>query len=200
MDQDDDARLIALAQAGLVPAYKELVRRYQTIAFRVAYVILHDPEEAEDTTQEAFLKVYTALNRFRRGAPFRPWLLKIVGNEARNRRRAQRRSLSRLVGLDEIAVIRDTAPLPDQVVLQREEHRRIVAALDTLRAEEQAVLTCRYFLGLSEAETAATLGIRRGTVKSRLSRALDHVRAAIQSDPAPLSGTPTAHRPEEFAP
>src|SRR5436309_15749898 len=67
--------------------YEELVRRYQDIAVRTAHLISPDGD-AEDAAQEAFVKAYAALGRFRSGSPFRPWLLRIVANEARNRRRS----------------------------------------------------------------------------------------------------------------
>ncbi len=74
-------------------AYEELVRLHQGIAFRTAYLVTRNAADAEEAAQDGFVKAYRALGRFRRGAPFRPWLLQIVGNEARNRgRSAGRRS------------------------------------------------------------------------------------------------------------
>ena len=82
----DDRDLVLKARQGDVDAYAELVRRYSGIAFRTAYLITRDAAEAEDAAQEAFVKAYYALDRFRIEAPLRPWLLRIVANEARNRR------------------------------------------------------------------------------------------------------------------
>ena len=87
----EDAELIARASDGDVAAYEELVTRYQALAFRVAWLVVRHRGEAEDAVQEAFVKAYYALPRFRPGAPFRPWLLRIVANEARNRGRSSRR-------------------------------------------------------------------------------------------------------------
>ena len=84
----DDVELIARAQAGNVSAYEELIRRYQDVAFRTAYHITQDAGEAEDATQEAFVNAYAALGRFRAGAPFRPWMLRIVARAALDRRQA----------------------------------------------------------------------------------------------------------------
>ena len=81
----EDAELTERARDGDVGAFEELVTRYQGIAFRVAWLVVHDRGEAEDAVQEAFVKAYYALPRFRPGAPFRPWVLRIVANEARNR-------------------------------------------------------------------------------------------------------------------
>ena len=83
----EDAEAIARARGGDVAAYEELVRRYQDVALRTAYLVCPETD-ADDAVQEAFLKAYAALPRFRVGAPFRPWLLRIVANEARNRRRS----------------------------------------------------------------------------------------------------------------
>ena len=90
----EDAELVDLARDGDVPAYEELVTRYQGIAHRVAWLVTRQAGEAEDAVQEAFVKAYYALPRFRRGAPFRPWLLRIVANEAHNRVRSSRRTSS----------------------------------------------------------------------------------------------------------
>jgi RNA polymerase sigma factor (sigma-70 family) len=87
----DDAELAVLARDGDVRAYEELVTRHQDVAYRVAWLVARGAGEAEDAVQEAFIKAYRALPRFRPGAPFRPWLLRIVANEARNRARSSRR-------------------------------------------------------------------------------------------------------------
>ena len=96
----DEADLIARARAGESAAYADLVAQHRPAALRVAALVLGDPAEAEDAVQEASVKAYAALARFRDGAPFRPWLLQIVANEARNRRRAagRRADLARRAG------------------------------------------------------------------------------------------------------
>ena len=87
----EDAKLAERAREGDTAAYERLVRMHQAVAFRAAYLVTGDASEAEDAAQEAFVKAYRALGRFRPDAPFRPWLLAIVSNEARNRRRASGR-------------------------------------------------------------------------------------------------------------
>ena len=84
----EEAKLAERAREGDTAAYERLVRTHQALAFRAAYLVTGDAPEAEDATQEAFVKAYRALGRFRPGAPFRPWLLAMVTNEARNRRRS----------------------------------------------------------------------------------------------------------------
>jgi RNA polymerase sigma-70 factor (ECF subfamily) len=87
----DEASLVVRAKHGDAAAYEELVRMHQAIAFRVALVAAGDRGDAEEAVQDGFVKAYRALGRFREGAPFRPWLLRIVANEARNRRRSSGR-------------------------------------------------------------------------------------------------------------
>ena len=131
--------------------------------------------EAEDAAQDAFVKAYRALGRFRRGSPFRPWLLQIVANEARNRRRsAGRRAALALRAAGRILGGRGSVPRGEPA--RRRGSRAPAGRVNALREEERLVIACRYFLDLSEDETAAALGVRRGTVKSRTSRALEHLR------------------------
>jgi RNA polymerase sigma factor (sigma-70 family) len=176
----DESDLVEQARGGDARAYEELVKMHQGIAFRTAYLVAGSAEEAEDAAQQAFVKAYRALGRFRRGAPFRPWLLRIVTNEARNRRRAagRRTSLALRVAADDTSG--GAAPSPEGDLLGSERRRLLLDALGRLREEDQLVVACRYFLDLSEEETAETLGWRRGTVKSRLSRALARLRTELE--------------------
>lgn len=174
----DEPELIERARGGDVAAYEELVRRYQDVAVRTAYLVA-GPSDAEDAAQEAFVKAYWALDGFRHGAPFRPWLLRIVANEARNRRRAAGRRERLAYRLAEDRPLGDAAPSPEAAALAEEEGRVLIEALNDLSEEDRLVLAYRYFLDLSEREMAELLGIARGTVKSRLSRALGRLRAAF---------------------
>ena len=152
---------------------------YQGIAFRTAYLLAGSTADAEEAAHDAFLKAFNALRRFRRGAPFRPWLLAIVANEARNRRRsAGRRHALALRAAEEVRP-GDAAPSPEAAVLNRERQDLVLAAVNGLSEEHRLVVACRYFLDLSEAEIASVLGIRTGTVKSRLSRALERLREEV---------------------
>ena len=178
----DNGELVERARSGDPRAYEELVRRYQALAFRTAYLILGSAADAEDSAQEGFVRAYYALPRFRTGAPFRPWLLQIVANEARNRRRSSGRRDS--LALRVAATAPDAAPSPEAAALATTERDALIAALGALRPDDRDLLTSRYFLELQEAELATILGCPRGTVKSRLSRALGRLRALLQGDPA----------------
>lgn len=170
-------------------AYEELVRRYQHVAVRIAYVV-GGSFEAEDAVQEAFIKAYRALDGFRKGAAFRPWLLRIVANEARNRRRAAGRRERLALRVTDERPSGDAAPSPEVASLQEEERAILMEAINQLREEDRLVIAYRFFLELSEQEMAEILGVARGTVKSRLSRALERLRASVGT--ASISRTGTA--------
>ena len=160
-------------------AYETLVREHQLIAFRTAYVITGSAADAEEAVQDAFVKAYRARGRFREGSPFRPWLLTIVANEARNRRRAMTRRARFELHLAEERPSADAAPSPEAALLVREQRAELLGAIDGLGEEQRQAVACRYLLGLSERETATVLGCRPGTVKSRLSRALARLEEAL---------------------
>jgi RNA polymerase sigma factor (sigma-70 family) len=174
----EEGELVLRAQRGDEHAFAELIRAHQEIAFRVAYLIAGTPADAEDAVQDGFIKAWRALGRFRRGAPLRPWLLQIVANEARNRRRSAGRRAALTLRAEREGVSGDAAPSPEAAALAEDERARLLAALNQLPEDGRLVVGCRYLLGLSEAETAGALGLRRGTVKSRTSRALDRLREA----------------------
>ena len=174
----EESELIHRAQRGDLVAYGDLVRGYQDVAIRTAYLACRDAAEAEDAVQEALIKAHRALGRFRPGAPFRPWLLQIVANEARNRRRSAGRRATLALRLAE-GPSGDAAPSPEARLVAAERREALLAAIGVLREDDQQVIACRYFLDLSEEETARTLGWRRGTVKSRLSRALARLRETL---------------------
>src|SRR5213595_3999494 len=180
----EETELVARAQRGDIAAYEELTRMYQGIAFQIAYLIAGNAADAEEAAQDGFVKAWRALGRFRQGAPFRPWLLAIVANEARNRRRsAGRREALVLRAAAERRPSAGAASPLEAAVLRTERRDELLAALERLSDDDRAVLGCRHLLGLGEEETAAALGIRRGTVKSRTSRALVRLRAELGEAP-----------------
>lgn len=174
----DDGLLVERAKRGDMEAYGEIVTRYQALAQRTAYVITRDADAAEDAAQEAFVKAYRALDRFRSGAPLRPWLLRIVANEALNRAQAQarRRQVDLSVAEGQAG---DPEASPEAQALAHERRALLVRALNLLREDDRVVIAYRWFFDLSEAEMAEALGIARGTVKSRLSRAMARLREQL---------------------
>ena len=171
--------LVERARNGDVSAYEQLVERYSTLAFRTAYLITGSEADAQDAAQEAFIKAHRALGRFRPGANFRPWLMQIVANEARNQRRAFLRRTNLSLRVAERLGGGDAAPSPEALAENTEERERLLRAVNSLRNEDRLVVACRYFLDMSSEETAGVLRWPEGTVKSRLSRALDRLRGAL---------------------
>ncbi len=188
----EETELVERARNGDVHAYEDLVRRHQEAAVRIAYPIVGAPGEAEDAVQEAFVKAYHALPRFRAGAPFRPWLLRIVTNEARNRRRAAGRRAQLALRAARDRPSGDAVPSPEASVIEEEQRRLLLKALNGMRERDRVVIAYRYFLQMSEEEIAVSLGWARGTVKSRLSRALKRLRGALselEREEAPEEGS-----------
>jgi len=153
-----------------------LVARYTLPAHRAAF-LLGAGEEADDVVQEAFVKAFRNLSRFRAEEPFGPWLLRIVANETRNLTRSRRRRAALALRL----AVPDgaTADGPVDEVLAAERRARLVAAVNALPDRERQVLVCRYFLDLSEAETAQVLACPLGSVKSRAWRGLNRLRGRL---------------------
>jgi len=152
------------------------VARYATVAHRTA-ALLGGGEEAADIVQEAFVKAFRGLPGFRPGAPFRPWLLRIVANETHNAQRSARRRAGAYLRLASSPAESD--PSPELAAVAAERRAGLLAAVRELPERDRLVITCRYFLELDEAETAAVLGWPRGSVKSRLSRALQRLRLRL---------------------
>ncbi|MEV6397826.1 sigma-70 family RNA polymerase sigma factor [Streptomyces sp. NPDC051907] len=170
----DEAAVIARVRAGEPEAYAQLVRAYTNVALKAA-VTFGAGADAEDVVQSAFIKAYQSLDRFRDGASFRPWLLRIVVNETRNTVRTAVR-MRALAGRE--ALLLGAEPLipesadPAYAAVAGERRAQLLAAMDELSEEQRQVVAYRYLLEMDEAETAEALGWPRGTVKSRLNRAL----------------------------
>ena len=176
-DAADEAALVTRARAGDRAAFGVLVGIHQRAALRTAFAVSGTESEAEDVTQEAFVKAFRALPRFREGEPLRPWLMRIVANEAKNRRRSRGRR-DRL-SVRAAAMAPGAAGSTEDLALGSITAAHLRDALARLDERDRTVIAFRYFAGLSEAETAAALDVPVGTVKSRLSRALDRLRAVL---------------------
>jgi RNA polymerase sigma-70 factor (ECF subfamily) len=160
-----ERRWIAAAQAGSREALESLFREHWPRALRSSYLIVHDAAAAEDIAQEAFLAAVRNLDRFDRRRPFGPWLRRIVVNRSIDWARARKHR--REVELDAAAA--------EGREVGADVSGELLAALATLAPEHRAVVVLRYLLELTPTEIAATLEIPRGTVNSRLRRALDQL-------------------------
>jgi RNA polymerase sigma-70 factor (ECF subfamily) len=160
--------LVRAAQAGSSEAFEELFSIYWPRVHRAAFLIVHDSAAAEDITQEAFLGALRALDRFDRGRPFGPWLTRIVVNRAIDWTRA--RALRREAGIGEEGDWEARAGDLDQGAPYSD---IVASALGELSPDQRAVVVLRYLLEYTPGEIAKLLDLPRGTVNSRLRRALD---------------------------
>jgi RNA polymerase sigma-70 factor (ECF subfamily) len=167
-----EAALVREAQGGSEEALEELFRRHWRRAHRAAFLVVGDAAAAEDIAQESFLAAIRALDRFDRRRPFGPWLHRITVNRAIDFARARKlRRESVLADATESAALED-AGLSDE----------LIAALSELSPEHRAVIVLRYLLGYTPGEIGEILGLPRGTVNSRMRRALDRLRPAVEGE------------------
>jgi len=176
----DESTLIRHASNGDPAAWEPLVLAHQEAVFRFCYLLLGDPDDAEDIAQETFLRAWNHLERFAPTRPLRPWLLSIASNLASNRRRSAGRYLAALIRAfrNEPAM---SASLEERSAKRMEAHD-LWKAVQNLSVPDQQIIYLRYFLDVSVADTAQALHVAEGTVKSRLSRALERLRGIIQQD------------------
>jgi len=167
--------LIRSAQAGSAEAFEELFRRHWRPAYRVAFLIVQDHAASEDIAQEAFVAAIRTLDRFDLRRPFGPWLARIVTNRAIDwaRARAARREVGREPP-EQASALTESGVYSDEVI----------RALAQLSVEHRAVVVLRYVLEYTPGEIARALQLPRGTVNSRLRRALDALdRCLREEDP-----------------
>jgi RNA polymerase sigma-70 factor (ECF subfamily) len=171
----DEQALVDAARRGDVPAFNDLVLRYQSRAYNVAFRILGQAEAAEDATQEAFLSAYRAIGAFR-GGSFQTWLLRIVTNKCLDQLRTRKRRPTLaldalLVEPEYLSYLAGPAESPHQAVERQALAQVLQTAILALPPGQRTVVVLADVQGLTYAEVAEVLGISLGTVKSRLSRA-----------------------------
>jgi RNA polymerase sigma-70 factor, ECF subfamily len=184
---DAEAALVSRCLAGDELACTELVESHQRMVYQLAFHLLGDKEEALDLSQDVFLTVFRMLDRFRGQSALRTWIYRIVVNQARNRQRWWRRRLySAQVPLDvhvsehgEISSPRDDCG-PERLLCQKEQADRVWQALRELPFDQRTALVLREIDGLSYEEIGYSLNVAVGTVKSRLARARQLLRAELQ--------------------
>lgn len=208
--KDSDAALVARARQGDQAAFEQLVRKHQRYAFNVAYRVLQDAPEAEDVTQEAFVRAWRGLPGFREQAQFTTWLYRIVHNLCLNRLPRLRRELLQVEPLEDM--LDDTAPSPPDLLEAQEQMAFLHAELEQMPEKYRLVLSLRYLQHLSYEEIAAALNVPMGTIKTHIHRARrlladrarqweeEALRVSQQKTQAPAppsSGSDTARHPEE---
>lgn len=176
----DESTLVRRAANGEAAAWEPLVLAHQEAVFRLSYLLLGDPDDADDVAQETFLRAWNHLRRFDTTRPLRPWLLSIASHLASNRRRSAGRYFAALTRAFRSEPTTSTSS--EERSAQHMEASDLWKAVRNLSVPDQQIIYLRYFLDLPVAETAQVLQVAEGTVKSRLSRALERLRRIIQQD------------------
>lgn len=180
-----DNELALLAIAGHDEAFTEIVRRYRDGLYRIAMTSLAHPDDALDVVQDTFMAAHRTLKRFDQNRPMRPWLVRIALNHCRDRLRHRRvrRILTPFVNDDRaVDAISDNRPGHDVTIADREELVRTMRAVSALPAAIREPLVLRTIEGLTQAETAATLGITEKAVETRVRRAREKLRVAVHDN------------------
>jgi RNA polymerase sigma-70 factor (ECF subfamily) len=181
--ENSESELIGRARRDDPHAWRLLVSRYQEPVFRLAYLVLRDADEAADVAQETFIQAFLSLERFDAERPFRPWLMRIAVNRARNRRRSLGRYLANVRRLlEKNPQPTASADATHQIVQSHWQAERLWQAVERLNPIGREVIYLRYFLDLSEAEMSEALGVAPGTVKSRLHRAVKRLQSVIAEE------------------
>jgi RNA polymerase sigma factor (sigma-70 family) len=176
----DELSLVASARQGDGRAFNQLILLYQSMVYNLAYRILGDPDAAADATQDAFIKAFKAIRKFR-GGSFKAWILRIVTNACYDQLRVKQRrptdSLNDLdIEQDHVRFLRDPAEQPDELLERQQLNQMIQAGIGSLPAEQRIVVVLSDVEGLSYNEIAEAMGLSVGTVKSRLSRGRARMR------------------------
>ena len=174
----EEPEAIRRSRNGDQAAFRSLVERYGDLVYRTAYLMLHDRGLAEDLTQETFLAAWKGLKGFDASLPFKPWLLRIVVNRCLNQQR--RRAPQTVPLIAEAGMAAGQGPSPEVAAVQRDTQRLIRRAIASLEEDQRLAVMLRYFAGLSVPEIASVVSCPQGTVKSRLHRALAHLRVRLE--------------------
>ncbi len=175
----NESEQVQHARRGSEAAWTVLVQTHQEAVFRLAYLLLGNRDEAEDVAQEVFVRAFRHLDRFDASRPLRPWLLRITRNLAYNRQRSLRRYWR---AVNRLFAEPPATAQPAQRAEQQVQAELLWQAVRQLPEPDQEIIYLRYFLALSVAESAETLDVAEGTVKSRLHRALDRLKRVVETE------------------
>ena len=168
----NDAEAVRLCQDGSLDAFRHLVERYQDVLYGTAYLMTSNGAIAGECVQESFLSAWRGIGGFRNGSPVKPWLVRILVNTVLDLRRRRHLPTDYIEGA---ALLGEDDPAK-----QVSDKEAIRQALAVLPEEQRQVVMLKYFTGMTTSETAEALGCAEGTVKSRLHRALQHMRIELE--------------------
>ncbi|MEJ2672436.1 MAG: sigma-70 family RNA polymerase sigma factor [Deltaproteobacteria bacterium] len=175
-----DDQLVARAQEGDLPAFEELVRKYQREVYGLACRMVSDAEEARDLAQQAFLQAFVHIKSFRRDAQFRTWLFRIAINQCYNFLKS-RKKFGSPIDCDELNLTGEEASPEAQMVTQ-DDRRRLYEAMEKLPAKQRAVITLKIDQGLSYQEISQILGGTAGAARVNYCQALKTLKKQMQSE------------------
>lgn len=174
-----DSHLVARAQKGELPAFEELVKKYQREVYGLICRIVYDSEEARDLTQQAFLQAFVHIRSFRQQAQFRTWLFRIAINQSYNYLKSKKR-FGEPVDCDDYVLVGEGSPEADLVT--REDRQRLQAALARLPAKQRAVITLKVEQDLSYEEISQVLGGTTGAARVNYCQALKTLKKYLTSE------------------
>jgi len=179
LDEFRDEALAKRAAAGDMSAFEDLVDRHRMAVYRLARSITGNHHDADDAAQETFLRVYRALGSYDPGRPFKPWLKRIAYNTSLNNVRASKTRSRGLIDGD-IPEVADQSPRQPEKMEAKQSASKVDDAMLTLPSELRATLLLRAVEGMSYKDIAAAMGVKIGTVMSRLSRARERVLEVLE--------------------
>lgn len=180
-----EEKLVKRCQKGDEGAFRILVEKYKDLLLGTAYLMLKDRQSADEVVQETVIKMWENLPSLRNSSSLKPWLMRILVNEAN--RQFRKKSIP-TVSLEYVSEIPDDDYDIDELLIQEENHQMLREALSSLSPEQREVIVLRYFSDLTVPEIAAAISIPEGTVKSRLSRALDKLYMMVTCAENPTGG------------
>ena len=179
MDEQRDEALAKKAAGGDMSAFEDLVDRHRMAVYRLARSITGNHHDADDAAQETFLRVYRSLGTYDPGRPFKPWLKRIAYNTSLNTVRASKSRSRGLVDVD-YSEVADPSPRQPERMEAKQSAAKVDHAMQTLPSELRATLLLRAVDGMSYKDIATAMGVKIGTVMSRLSRARERVLDVLE--------------------
>jgi RNA polymerase sigma-70 factor (ECF subfamily) len=176
LNESQEAALIRRCQTGDKEAFGMLVEQYRSMLFGIAYLMMRDRGLAEDVVQEALIQIWKHLPSFRLQSSIKTWLVRIVINEVKQQFRKKKLPQ---VSLEDVPDVTNELDEPESVLIHDQERQRLRQAIAKLPSDQREAIVLRYFSDLSVPEIAAATNQPEGTIKSRLSRALEHLNEIL---------------------
>jgi RNA polymerase sigma-70 factor (ECF subfamily) len=174
-----DPHLVARAQQGDLPAFEDLVIKYQREIYNLACRLVQDPEEAKDMAQQTFMQAYVHIREFRGQSQFRTWLFRIAINQCYNFFKTKKKFGDPVDSQELVIVAEDN---PQEGLMAAEDRSRLYAALERLPAKQRAVLTLKLEQGLSYQEISKELGGTAGAARVNFCQAVKTLKKYLKTE------------------